>query len=94
MDHFTAHRLRFECEVVTPLRLNSHTGSAIRGAFYHALWNQFCMNHEVLGCVFREPSDGQRIDKPKLVQAALDVLGQNEGRLTGFTTPPARGPTP
>jgi len=46
MDHFTAHCLRFECEVVTPLRLNEHTGSAIRGAFYHALWNQFCMNHE------------------------------------------------
>ncbi len=50
MDHFTAHRLRFECEVVTPLRLNEHTGSAIRGAFFHALWNQFCMNHEAPGC--------------------------------------------
>jgi len=50
MDHFTAHRLCFECEVVTPLRLNPHTGSAIRGAFYHALWNQFCMNHNAPGC--------------------------------------------
>ena len=38
MEHFTAHRLRFECEVITPLRLNEHTGSAIRGAFFHALW--------------------------------------------------------
>jgi len=42
MEHFTAHRLVFECEVVTPLRLNPHTGSAIRGAFYHALRNGFC----------------------------------------------------
>jgi hypothetical protein len=50
MEHFTAHRLRFECEVVTPLRLNEHTGSAIRGAFYHALWNQFCMNHDARAC--------------------------------------------
>jgi hypothetical protein len=50
MEHFTAHRLRFECEVVTPLRLNPHTGSAIRGAFYHALWNQFCMNHDAPAC--------------------------------------------
>ena len=42
MEHFTAHRLVFECEVVTPLRLNPHTGSAIRGAFFHALRNGFC----------------------------------------------------
>ena len=50
MNHFTAHRLVFECEVVTPLRLNEQTGSAIRGAFYHALWNQFCMNHDAPAC--------------------------------------------
>jgi len=50
MEHFTAHRLRFECEVITPLRLNEHTGSAIRGAFFHALWNQFCMNHDAPAC--------------------------------------------
>ena len=50
MEHFTAHRLRFECEVITPLRLNEHTGSAIRGAFFHALWNQFCMNHDAPVC--------------------------------------------
>ncbi len=42
MDHFTAHRLVFECEVITPLRLNEQTGSAIRGAFFHALRNGFC----------------------------------------------------
>ena len=42
MEHFSAHRLVFECEVVTPLRLNPHTGSAIRGAFFHALRNGFC----------------------------------------------------
>jgi len=50
MEHFTAHRLRFECEVITPLRLNEHTGSAIRGSFFHALWDQFCMNHDAPAC--------------------------------------------
>ncbi len=50
MDHFTAHLLRFECEAVEPLRLNEHTGSAIRGAFYHALWNGFCMNRQARAC--------------------------------------------
>jgi hypothetical protein len=50
MDHFTAHRLRFECQVVEPMQLNEHQGSAIRGAFYHALLNAFCMNREVRSC--------------------------------------------
>lgn len=44
MEHFTAHRLRFACQVAEPMQLNEHQGSAIRGAFYHALLNAFCMN--------------------------------------------------
>ncbi len=50
MKHFTAHQLRFECEIVEPLYLNEHTGSAIRGAFYHALLNGFCMNRQARAC--------------------------------------------
>ncbi|MEW6233446.1 MAG: CRISPR system precrRNA processing endoribonuclease RAMP protein Cas6 [Chloroflexota bacterium] len=50
MEHFTAHRLRFECEVVEIIQLNPHQGSAIRGAFYHALLNAFCMNHQASSC--------------------------------------------
>jgi hypothetical protein len=50
MEHFTAHRLHFECEVVEPIQLNAHTGSAIRGAFYHALLNGFCMNRQARTC--------------------------------------------
>lgn len=50
MEHFTAHRLRFECEVVEPIQLNEHAGSAIRGAFYHALLNGFCMNRQARTC--------------------------------------------
>jgi len=50
MEHFTAHRLRFTCQVVEPMQLNEHQGSAIRGAFYHALLSAFCMNREAASC--------------------------------------------
>lgn len=47
---FTAHRLRFVAEVRTPVELNEHQGSAIRGALFHALWNRFCANQEAGEC--------------------------------------------
>jgi len=50
MDHFTAHRLRFVAEVQTPIELNEHQGSAIRGALFHALRNRFCGNTEAEEC--------------------------------------------
>ena len=50
MEHFTAHQLRFTCRVKTPVALNEHQGSAIRGALFHALRNRFCMNREVVEC--------------------------------------------
>jgi len=42
----------FEVKVqaTTPLVLNEHSGSAIRGAFFHALWERFCTNREVRDC--------------------------------------------
>jgi len=50
MHSFTAHRLRFVAEVQTPIELNEHQGSAIRGALYHALLFRFCMNREAGEC--------------------------------------------
>lgn len=58
MEEFTAHRLRFRLEVQTPIELNPHKGSAIRGALYHALrgsrnprgWQGFCFNKEAPSC--------------------------------------------
>ncbi len=55
MNHFTAHCLRFVAEVVEPIELNPHQGSAIRGAFFHALTDSFCMNKPALaagGCAY------------------------------------------
>jgi hypothetical protein len=50
MDHFTAHLVQVEVEVVTPLALNPHKGSSLRGAIFHALLNRFCMNRHAQLC--------------------------------------------
>ena len=50
MDNFTAHQLHFTCEVQTPILLNEHQGSAIRGALFHALRNQFCYSKKTKDC--------------------------------------------
>jgi len=50
MDNFTVHRLRFVVEVETPMELNEHTGSAIRGALFHALRREFCYNKDAKTC--------------------------------------------
>ncbi len=44
MENFAAHRLRFITDVQTPIELNEHQGSAIRGSLFHALRNRFCGN--------------------------------------------------
>lgn len=50
MDSFTAHHLRFTAEVRTPIQLNEHKGSAIRGALFHALRRSFCFNKDAEHC--------------------------------------------
>lgn len=50
MHHFTAHRLRFIAEVQTPIELNEHQGSAIRGALFNVLRRQFCVQPECTSC--------------------------------------------
>ncbi len=50
MHHFAAHRLRFLAEVQTPIELNEHQGSAIRGALFNVLRRQFCVERELPSC--------------------------------------------
>jgi len=45
-----AHCLEVEVEATTPLVLDPHSGSALRGAILSALWGRFCMNQEVSIC--------------------------------------------
>ena len=47
----TVHCLQVVAETTTQLILDDHCGSALRGAFFHALWERFCVNHEAPTCV-------------------------------------------
>ena len=48
---FTIHHFLFTVEVVTPIELDEHSGSALRGSFFEAVWRRFCTNKESLTCV-------------------------------------------
>jgi len=59
MNTFRVHQLHVCCEVQTPIRLNEHKGSAIRGALFYALrgspnpraaWSGFCANKAAPSC--------------------------------------------
>ena len=80
MNNFTAHQLHFTCEVQTPILLNQHQGSAIRGALFHALRSQFCFNKKAKDCgdcalwatcpicflvATRNPQSGRGTDVPR-----------------------------
>ena len=59
MNTFRVNQLRVHCTVQTPIRLNEHKGSAIRGALFYALrgspnpratWSGFCANKAAPSC--------------------------------------------
>ncbi len=50
MRSFTAHRLEITATVATPIALNDHQGSALRGALFHALYDRFCVNKAAREC--------------------------------------------
>ncbi len=51
MTDFTIHHFLFTVEVVTPIELDEHSGSALRGSFFEAVWRRFCTNKESPTCV-------------------------------------------
>jgi hypothetical protein len=50
MHTFTAHRLEIRATATTPIALNEHQGSALRGALFHALYDRFCVNKAAREC--------------------------------------------
>ncbi len=46
----TVYCLEVVIEAVTPLALDRYCGSALRGAFFRALWGRFCTNRESPTC--------------------------------------------
>lgn len=47
---FTIHCLEIEAEARTPIALDRYCGSALRGAFFRAIWGRFCTNRESPTC--------------------------------------------
>ncbi len=50
MDGLVTHHLLFTGEVVTPLELDDHSGAALRGSFFEAVWGRFCTNKAAATC--------------------------------------------
>jgi len=46
----TTHHLEFTATAVTPLELDDHAGSSIRGAVVGGLWERFCTNKAAPSC--------------------------------------------
>ena len=44
------HHFLFKTEVKTPLELDEHSGSALRGNLYEAVWRRFCTNKSSPTC--------------------------------------------
>ena len=66
MHTFQLNQLHVTCQAQTPIRLNEHKGSAIRGALFYALrgapgpraaWSGFCANKAAANC-FECPVNG------------------------------------
>lgn len=46
----TTTHLWFTVRALTPLALDTHSGSSLRGSFFHALWMRFCTNKSAFTC--------------------------------------------
>ncbi len=45
-----AYMLRLQLQAIEPIELDEHPGSALRGAFFRALWGRFCARQEEKTC--------------------------------------------
>ena len=50
MASLVIHHFLFTTEVVSPLELDEHSGAAIRGNFFEAVWRRFCNNRAAASC--------------------------------------------
>jgi hypothetical protein len=50
MADLLTHHLLFVTEVATPLELDEHSGSALRGNLFEAVWTRFCNNKAASNC--------------------------------------------
>jgi hypothetical protein len=50
MGSLVTHNFLFITEVVTPLELDQHSGSALRGNLFQSVWERFCTNKASPSC--------------------------------------------
>ena len=50
MATLVTHHFLFTTRVVRPLELDEHSGSALRGNLFEAVWQRFCNNKAALSC--------------------------------------------
>jgi CRISPR-associated endoribonuclease Cas6 len=50
MGVLVTHHFLFTTEVVSPLELDEHSGAALRGNFFDAVWTRFCNNKAAPTC--------------------------------------------
>lgn len=50
MTGLVVHHLQFTAQVKTPLELDEHSGSSLRGSLYNAIWKRFCTNKQAPTC--------------------------------------------
>jgi hypothetical protein len=50
MNDFAAYHIRVRAKATSPLVLREYVGSALRGAFFGALWRRFCTNQAAPTC--------------------------------------------
>jgi len=50
MGALVTHHFLFTTEVVSPLELDKHSGAALRGNFFDAVWTRFCNNKAAPTC--------------------------------------------
>ncbi len=46
----TTHHFLFTAEITTPLELDDHSGAALRGSLFEAIWRRFCTNKSSPSC--------------------------------------------
>src|SRR5947208_1855725 len=50
MTEFAAYHIRVRARATSPVVLREYVGSALRGAFFGALWRRFCTNQTAPTC--------------------------------------------
>ena len=50
MSVLMTHHFLFTTEVTTPLEVDDHSGSALRGVLFDAVWTRFCTNKTAPNC--------------------------------------------